>query len=184
MTRFTTLDEAHAALRDTVAAVPAGAWDQPTPCAAWNVTQAVRHAALDQIAFAAAQGKAPQPAENPFEPSPEPIADALAYLDAALDTAAAAWTDVDPAAAGVPTPVPPGAMTGRDAALAAALDAAVHAWDVAVATGQPSPLSEETAAALQPLAEAIVEPLRAFGANATAAERLLAHLGRDPRWTA
>ncbi|MEU4222222.1 TIGR03086 family protein, partial [Actinoplanes sp. NPDC026623] len=75
---------------------------------------------------------------------------------------------------------------------AAALDAAVHAWDIAVATGRPSPLDEDLAAGLLPVAHAIVEPLRRYGVYAAALEpsgaegapaQLLRYLGRDPHWT-
>ena len=75
---------------------------------------------------------------------------------------------------------------------AAALDMAVHAWDIAVATGQPSPLPAGLAKELMPVATAIVEPLRAYGAYAAAlalepadddAAALLRYLGRHPAWT-
>ena len=48
------------------------------------------------------------------------------------------------------------------AAAAAALDAAIHAWDVAVATGQPSPLTTSLAGQLRPAAEATADSLRGF----------------------
>jgi len=75
---------------------------------------------------------------------------------------------------------------------AAALDMAVHAWDIAVATGQPSPLPAALAAQLMPVATAIVEPLRTYGVYAAAlapepgddaAAALLRYLGRHPGWT-
>jgi hypothetical protein len=73
---------------------------------------------------------------------------------------------------------------------ACALDAAVHAWDIAVATGRPSPLTPELARPLLTVAREIVEPLRAWGAYAPALEAdpaddvavLLAYLGRRPTW--
>lgn len=73
-----------------------------------------------------------------------------------------------------------------------ALDAAVHAWDIAVASGQPSPLTVQLAQALMPVATSIVEPLRAYGAYAPAiapepgddeVAALLRYLGRRPDWT-
>lgn len=51
---------------------------------------------------------------------------------------------------------------------ACALDAAVHAWDIAVVTGQPSPLSPELATTILDVAVQIVEPLRQYGAYAPA----------------
>ena len=93
----------------------------------------------------------------------------------------------------MPTPLPHGALPAPTAAGACALDAAVHAWDIAVALGQPGPLSDELAAQLLPAARAIVEPLRQYGAYAPAlparpedsrAAELLRYLGRDPQWAA
>jgi hypothetical protein len=77
------------------------------------------------------------------------------------------------------------------AAAACALDAAVHAWDIAVALGQPGGLPDGLAARLLPAARSIVEPLRQFGAYAPAlparpeddrVAELLRYLGRDPQW--
>ncbi len=74
-----------------------------------------------------------------------------------------------------------------------ALDAAIHAWDIAMATGQSSPLTPELARALTPVARSIIEPLRQYGAYAEAlapaaaaddAAVLLSYLGRRPDWTA
>ena len=71
-------------------------------------------------------------------------------------------------------------------------DAAIHAWDIAMATGQSSPLTPELARALAPVAQSIVEPLRQYGAYAEALEPapgaddaavLLSYLGRRPAWT-
>jgi hypothetical protein len=67
-----------------------------------------------------------------------------------------------------------------------------HAWDIAVATGQPSPLTPELAGPLLDAARTIVEPLRGWGAYAPElaaepgdgpVEALLRYLGRDPRWS-
>ena len=80
-----------------------------------------------------------------------------------------------------------------DAAGAAALDAAIHAWDIAMATGQGSPLTPDLARALTPVATSIVEPLRQYGVYAAAVETpagaddaaaLLGYLGRQPAWRA
>jgi hypothetical protein len=92
----------------------------------------------------------------------------------------------------VPNPLPLGPLPAEIVVGAAALDAAVHAWDIAVATAQPSPLDAELAAQLLPTAMAIVEPLRPF-AYAAALDprpgdddvaRLLRYLGRRPDWSA
>ncbi len=73
----------------------------------------------------------------------------------------------------------------------AALDAAIHAWDIAVAAGQGSLLTPELARALTPVAKSIVEPLRQYGVYAAEVEpgpdaddaaALLGYLGRSPAW--
>ncbi|MEV4112505.1 TIGR03086 family metal-binding protein [Nonomuraea sp. NPDC049695] len=186
------LDAAHEALRRVVGAVPATAWHLPTPCSAWDVTQVLQHAAGDQIGFAAALTGEPGPAFNPFEPSGELAGDPAAFTEDALARSARAWAGVDRGALEVPTPVPPHKMSPWSGSAACALDAAVHAWDIAVATGQASPLTPDLARPLLKVAREIVEPLRAWGAYAAVLEPepgdddvavLLRYLGRDPRWT-
>ena len=191
VTGHSILDEARALLRAAVAAVPSDAWNDPTPCEAWTATQVLQHAALDQLAWAGAVAGGPMPEENPFAPSGHIDTDPLGYADRARAASAPAWVGtaaVDGTGAElVDTPLPQGPMAPGDAAAAAALDAAIHGWDIAVATGQPSPLTNELARALTPVAETIVEPLRQYGAYAAArqnaaddddATRLLHFLGR------
>lgn len=178
-------------LRAAVAGVPGDGWRQPTPCSEWDVTQVLQHAALDQRVWGAAVSGAPMPGENPFAPSGQLDSEPLAYAEAALAASAPAWAAVGADGAPVPTPLPTGPMAPAAAAGAAALDAAIHAWDIAVATGQGSPLTPDLARALTPVAQGIVEPLRQYGAYAQALEpdpgaddaaTLLCYLGRRPGW--
>ena len=189
LTGWNVLDEARAMLRAAVARVPADGWQRPTPCEEWNVTQVLQHAALDQLVWGAAVSGTEMPGENPFAPSGQLGAEPPAYAEAALEASAPAWTAIGGAAETVPPPLPAGPMAPADAAGAAALDAAIHAWDIAVATGQGSPLTPELARALTPVARSIVEPLRQYGAYAQALEpepgaddaaALLSYLGRRP----
>jgi uncharacterized protein (TIGR03086 family) len=194
LTGWQVLDQGRAMLRAAVAGVPADGWQRPTPCAEWNVTQVLQHAALDQRAWGAMVAGTEMPGENLFAPSGQLGTEPLAYADAALDASGPAWTAIDGAAAGsVPTPLPQGPMAPAAAAVAAALDAAIHAWDIAMATGQGSPLTPQLARALTPVAQSIVEPLRQYGAYAEALEPspgaddaavLLSYLGRRLDWTA
>lgn len=124
----------HTALRAAVAGVPADAWVAPTPCAQWSVTQAFQHATGDQIGYAAAITGGPWPAEDPFAPSGHLAEDPLVVTDHALATSAAAFATVDDNAEAVPVPLPQGPLPAWQAAGACALDAAVHAWDIALAT--------------------------------------------------
>jgi uncharacterized protein (TIGR03086 family) len=187
------LDASHEALRRAVRAVPAGGWSLPTPCAGWSVAHVLQHAAGDQIGFAAALTGEPGPSFDPFDPSGTIDGDPGAFLEDALERSARAWAGVDRTAAEVATPVPPHKMTPESGSAACALDAGVHAWDIAMACGGPSPLTPELARPMLEVAKQIVEPLRAWGAYAPALEplpgdddvaALLRYLGRDPRWTA
>ena len=186
------LDESLAALRDVVANLGPGDLHRPTPCSAWDVTQVVQHATGDQVGWAAVVGGGPFPTEDPFQPSGKLATDANALVDEALARAEAAWATVSPDAAEVPTPLPTGPMTYALATAACALDAAVHAWDIAVASGGPSPLTPERARGLLPAARVIAEPLRGFAFAAPLDPQpghddvatLLRYLGRDPHWTA
>jgi uncharacterized protein (TIGR03086 family) len=189
---FTELEEARSMLRDAVAAVPATGWELATPCADWNVLQVLQHAALDQLVWAAALSGTAMPAENPFAPSGQLATAPLTFTDESLAASSQAWTLIS-GAERVPTPLPQGELAPSVAAGAAALDAAIHAWDIAVATGQGSPLAPALARTLRPVAEAIVEPLRQYGAYAAVIEvpagtgddaALLAYLGRWPDWAA
>jgi uncharacterized protein (TIGR03086 family) len=157
------------------------------------VTQVLQHAAGDQLGFASIITGEPGPTENPFDPSGVLDVAPLELLEPTLQAAARAWSGIAADADDAPTPLPQGAMAAPVAVGACALDAAVHAWDIAVATGQPSPLGPELAATLLDVAQQIVEPLRAYGAYAPAVEAaadadpvtaLLAYLGRRADWTA
>jgi uncharacterized protein (TIGR03086 family) len=178
-------------LRNAAALVNDANREAPTPCSKWTVTQVLQHATGDQLAWAAAIGVGTGPSENPFTPSGHLEGSIDDLTKPALDAARTAWTRVRSDDDAVPTPLPQGALPAPTAAAACALDAAVHAWDIAVALGQPGPLPDELAAQLLPAARAIVEPLRQFGAYAPAlpprpednhAAELLRYLGRNPHW--
>jgi uncharacterized protein (TIGR03086 family) len=192
MTAFSTLDLAHDALRRVVAGVPADAWSAPTPCSDWTVTQVLQHATGDQLAYAMFITGTGGPTFDPFAPSGHIDGDPNAFVADAVSASATAFGGVDPTDEEVPTPLPQGALPAAQAAGAAALDAAVHAWDIAVATGQRSPITPDLARELLPIAHALVEPLREYGAYAAALEPatdsadvvLLNYLGRDAGWAA
>jgi uncharacterized protein (TIGR03086 family) len=187
---WTVLDESHAALRAVLADLRPEHLLLPTPCELWNVTQVLQHAAGDQLGFAAAITGEGWPSFDPFAPSGELEGDFdafVAFVEGTMQASAAAWATVPADATEAPTPLPQGAMAGWLGAGACGLDAAVHAWDVAVAVGRPSPLPDALAEQLLPVARELVEPLRAYGAYAAAlpsadqaapAVTLLRYLGR------
>ncbi|WP_019633010.1 TIGR03086 family metal-binding protein [Actinomadura atramentaria] len=191
-TEWTILAEAHEALLTAVRDVPADGWERSTPCADWTVTQVLQHAAGDQLAFASFLTGEPGPDENPFAPSGKLGDDPGAVARRAVEASARAFATVAPDTAEVPVPVPPNKLDAATAVGACALDAAVHAWDIALATGRPSPLNADLARRLHTSATVIVEPLRSFGAYAAAlpdepgdddTARFLRYLGRNPHWT-
>jgi uncharacterized protein (TIGR03086 family) len=186
------LDAALEALSSVTGGITERDWEAPTPCQQWNVTQVLQHATGDQLAWASSITGQPGPAENPFAPSGRLNERPVAMVDHARQAAAQAWAQVNRDAAAVPTPLPQGPMPASLASGACALDAAIHAWDLAVATGQPSPLTAALAVALHQAASQIVEPVRGFAYAAALspapgddqAAALLRYLGRPPGWTA
>jgi uncharacterized protein (TIGR03086 family) len=189
---FPVLNTSLDVLRQVAMRVPADQLDNPTPCSDWTVAQVLLHAAGDQHAWASSVGSSPPPAYNPFAPAKQLDGTTDDLIEPAIQASTAAWAGVGLAAESVPTPLPPfPALTPELAAATCALDAAIHAWDIAVATGQPSPLTPELAAQLQPAADATAEPLRGFAyapalpgqATDDPAAILLRYLGRNPDWT-
>ncbi len=188
------LETSFRALRTAVAGVDDDARALATPCAQWNVAQVIEHAVLDQGIWAAAVGAVPAPDGNAFAPTGDVPQDLVQWVEGALSFAAGAWDRVPADRTDVPTPLPQGLLDTSTAVRAAALDAAVHAWDVVVATGRAAiVLTDELAGELLPAAKALVEPLRQWGAYSDAlspaaddgpASELLKYLGRDPSWTA
>ncbi|WP_433682914.1 TIGR03086 family metal-binding protein [Nocardia sp. CA-119907] len=196
------LATSYRALTEVVAGTRDDQWQLSTPCSEWDVTQVIQHAAGDQLAFARALGIGNGPAYNPFAPSGALEGTAAALVRDAIEQTEAAWATVTDETETVPTPLPHGALPTPVAAVMCALDAAVHAWDIAIATGQASPLNDELAGHLLTAARTlnpapgggpeaeIIEPLRQWGAYAaivdresgdTVVDELLRYLGRDPR---
>ncbi|WP_380808740.1 TIGR03086 family metal-binding protein, partial [Sphaerisporangium aureirubrum] len=164
------LAASYRALESSVAGVRDGQWDNGTPCSEWTVTQVVQHAAGDQLGYAMMLGVGSGPAYDPFSPSGVVDGTAAELVKDAVERAAAAWAAVSDDTETVATPLPHGDLPTSVAAVMCALDAAVHAWDIAIATGRPSPLDDELAGHLLTAARGIVEPLRQWGAYAPVVE--------------
>jgi uncharacterized protein (TIGR03086 family) len=186
------LDEAHHALRTVTTGLSADQLGLATPCENWNVAQVVEHAAGDQIAYASTLTGGPGPDYDPFDPPATLDGSPADLVEAALATVSAAFATVDPADAEVAVPLPPFKVPAEMAVLAASMDAAIHAWDIAVATGRPSPLTPSLARSLRVAADALAEPLRGFAfgpaiepaADADEVSSLLNYLGRRADWAA
>ncbi|MEV5528271.1 TIGR03086 family metal-binding protein [Streptomyces prunicolor] len=184
------LTRSHDYLREVVAAVPETAWAAPTPCTEWTVRQVLNHARIDQQAYGLVL-TGDRPGSDPFHPEDALDGDPVAELDKVLRAVADGYAHLPADADQVPTPLGP--MPLPFAAATAAMDAAVHAWDIAAATGQNRPLNVDLAEGIWPAADRLVDQLRdSYQVFAPAlqvtdeydrAEALLAFLGRDPHWT-
>ncbi|MFE2415914.1 TIGR03086 family metal-binding protein [Streptomyces hokutonensis] len=184
------LTRSHDYLREVIAAVPGSTWSAPTPCTEWTVRQVLNHARIDQQAYGLVL-TGDRPDSDPFHPADALDGDPVAELDQVLRAVAEGYAALPADADRVPTPLGP--MPLPIAAATAAMDAAVHAWDIAVATGQNRPLAADLAEGIWPAADRLVDQLRdAYRVFAPAlevtaeydrAETLLAFLGRDPHWT-
>lgn len=151
-----------------------------TPCAEWNVRELLEHmiGVVDGLG-AAAGGQA----GSPFTLGSDPAA----QLEAAAATAMAAWRA--PGTLERMLDGGPGPMPGQVLASINLLDTATHTWDLATATGQPTALPDDVAAAaLAASRDIISDELRPGrfgpavpGAEAgTATDQLVAFLGRTP----
>jgi uncharacterized protein (TIGR03086 family) len=181
------------AAADRVARVVAGIRDDQldakTPCGGTPVAALLDHMVGLTLAFRHAAEKSPLPS------APSASADALAAdwrtrLPAQLSALADAWRSPSAwegmaTAGGVEMPAPAMAAVALD-------ELVVHGWDLAVATGQPYPVSDEDAEACIAFAGAVGEspeeraglygPRVPVPADAPAFDRLLGLTGRDPGW--
>jgi uncharacterized protein (TIGR03086 family) len=157
-------------------------WDAPTPCDGWTVRDVVVHAIDTERDFLARQDLSPGPGPDLTDPS-------------------AAWRAHAATVAGI---------LGRDGVadreydgyfgrttIAATMadfygwDLVIHGSDIARATGQPWSISDTDADEMHATADGWGDALYSEGVcsdavpvadDASATERLLARLGRDPAW--
>jgi uncharacterized protein (TIGR03086 family) len=159
-----------------------GSWDAPSPCEDWSARDVVGHVVESQRDFLRRQGLDAGPAPD-------------------LDDPAAAWRMQRDHVTGV---LAADGVAAREydgyfgpTTIAATMadfygwDLVVHGSDVARATGQGWSVTEEEAAALHATADEWGDALHSEGVcaeevpvpeDASVTDRLLARLGRDPRW--
>ncbi|PUA80404.1 TIGR03086 family metal-binding protein [Nocardioides currus] len=182
--KFMQRADAFGAILDRVDGAGEQPWDAPTPCDDWSVRDVVEHAIETERDFLTRQD---------LEPGPAPD---LGDLPAAWRRHAAGVAEV----------------LGRDGVAEREYDGyfgrttiadtmadfygwdlVIHGSDVARATGQPWSISEEEAASLHATADSWGDALYSEGVctaavpvpdDASATDRLLARLGRDPQWDA
>ncbi|MFH9414727.1 TIGR03086 family metal-binding protein [Streptomyces rochei] len=160
----------------------------PTPCADYDVRALVDH--LHHVIVQFQELAAKRAADFSTTPSVvRPDTDWRAAFAREADALVAAWAA-------------PGAeegttgqmeMPARTVAHMALLDLTVHAWDLAVATGQSYEADPSVLTELVGAVEAMAPQAREYGVfgpevptpgHATELERVLALTGRDPRWRA
>jgi uncharacterized protein (TIGR03086 family) len=187
----TPLDQLARALDDTgalVSGVRDDQWDDPTPCSEWDVRGVVQHLVVGHQVFARALRGEAVPTVPP-EPASPPLAEA--YASSAADMLAAFRA---PDALDGEVTVPFGTVPGAVALHLRLVDALVHGWDVAVATGQrpghDEQLAEQelgfTAQFLTriPAGRTPFAPSVHVTDDVPALDRLAALLGRDTSWAA
>ena len=158
----------------------------PTPCDEWDVATLSAHMVAVVHRIAGMLGGADPMSLPRFVESDDPAAawaaerattdEVLGHDDVLGRTVTAPWGTVD----------------GWQAIGSWAVELSTHAWDLAVATGRAGDLDESLAAAVRPIAQGYLPPVRpegvAFGPvvetgpDASAYDRLVAWQGRDPGW--
>lgn len=174
--------------------VTPAAMANPTPCAAWDLRALLRHmndsllAAHEAIAAGQVGLDPPPPAADPAGDYGDPQTDPVAVLRNRGCRMLGAYVH-----ASGPSRV---AIADRTLCLTivvatAAVEIAVHGWDVARACGQNRPIPPALAGELLELCPLFVsdaDRLSRFGAvvpvsaGASAGDRLVAYLGRAPDW--
>lgn len=174
------LERALSYTRVQLCTVHDGVLDQETPCAGWRLRDLLVHMEDSLDAFTEAAGG------SVLASPPAYGAGRVLVIQQKACALLGAWGGTRPGdvrvggAEGLDLPSPLLVAT-------AALEVTVHGWDVAQATGARTPLPDDLAADLLPVAAvAVLDHDRGllFGpplpvpADAPAGERLLAHLGR------
>lgn len=175
------LERALAYTRGALSHVRPAHLHRPTPCAAWDLDQLLDHMddALDAFTEGADGAIALDPARRSLDVR-------VAGLQAKACGLLGAWSSArTPATVVVSGLAVPTGVVVR----AAALEITTHGWDVARATGHAAPVPDDLARELHRVAVGLVgdddrgdrfaAPL-ATAADAGAAERMLAFLGRGP----
>jgi uncharacterized protein (TIGR03086 family) len=171
---------------DVVAAVPAGAWSNPSPCEGWVALDVVRHLVEWVPGFFSRAG-IELPASTSVDTDPVGAWEALREaLQAKLDDPAVASSEVD---------IEP---VGRHTVAAAieqfvTADVVVHTWDLARAAGLDATIDHEMSVTMIDGMLAMGDVLVASGhykpaftvdEEADVETRLIAATGRNPDWTA
>ena len=165
---------------DRVRAVPAGAWDNPSPCEGWTARDIVGHLTEWIPGFFSAQGV-------DFPPVPSVQDDPLAAWETVQTTIAEALVDPVLAAKPVETPFSTQSLA-ETVDMIVTGDVFTHTWDLARATGQDETLDtdqlQRMIAAMGAIPDDVLRADGMFGpsidvtADADDQTRFLAYVGR------
>lgn len=175
------------AWKERVAAVPAGAWSDPTPCEDWSVRELVNHVTYEnRWAVPLFDGQTIADVGDRFEGDLLGDAPQDAALAAADEAVSAARARVP---AGGTVALSFGDTPVEEYVAQLAADHLVHAWDLAAATGGDRRFDPDLVAAVGDWFAGVEELYRSAGAIGPAADGtgdpqddLIARFGRDPGW--
>jgi len=164
-----------------VDAVPAGRWDDPSPCEDWTARDVLQHL-IDSHRDMPGHAGHPLVFEKSVQDDPHAAwVEARDAMQALLDEPARAGMEYD-------------GMFGRTSVEKTVdkflgLDLLIHGWDIARATGQDEKLPEEAVTRNSEFVESLGDNLRMGGVcgpavpvadDASEQDKLLATLGRSP----
>ncbi len=183
------LDSVHATMQPLVAAIGSDQWSAPTPCGDWDVRGLLAHVVGGNRVFAAAlRGASLEQARQELAGDPLGPDPVTAYGQAA-EAVAAAFRE--PGALERPMTIPFGTVPGAVGLHLRIVEALVHGWDLARATGRtvsyPDDVVEQEIAASRQFLPRVppdrqpFAPSRSVPDDAPPLDRLVALLGRDPR---
>ncbi len=183
------LTEAADAAARVVSGVSPDQFDGPTPCTDWDVRALMNHLILWTSYSLERRAHGESVADELMNTDFAAAADFAVRYREQLDRALAAWAD--PAAWERKLDVMGTPMEAADVAAMNLMDMVLHAWDLAVATGQAYALPDATARVVASAVEANAELFRQYQGfaepivvppDASALDQALAASGRHPRW--
>jgi uncharacterized protein (TIGR03086 family) len=171
---------------------------RPTPCAGWNLAELLAHMTAQHRGFAAAaRGRTDHGVWEPATVAGAIASDPVGTYSAAADDVLSAFEadGVLETTVALPEFGPDASFPGAMAIGFHFVDYVVHGWDVARTIDTAFELPHDVIDAVLPIALAVPDgefrteegsPFRravAVEGDVTDMDRILAHLGRSPRWT-
>jgi uncharacterized protein (TIGR03086 family) len=162
-------------------------WDLPTPCSEWSVRDLVNHLVAEQLwSPHLLAGRTIEDVGGTYDGDVLGD-DPLASWERSSQVSRKAW--IEPGAAEGLVHVSFGQIDAVEYGWQMTVDLAVHGWDLATAIGLPQPIGDDLARELLALVEPQVDAWQGAGVfdppvpvpeDTSAADRLVALLGRDP----